>query len=285
MPVARLIILLLLLLGVALLTLQNWSPALPLVFWGMETQPLPLGVWVAIAIATGALTNFFITGLLQLANAFSPNIQSPRTAAEHPTADRTVVQSATRTKIQTPDYETASTGQFSQTVPQEAANFSSAGSQTAANAAAANFDADNPNPWQPAANQFQVDDRKFDDRKQEIESTPDESDWSDWEEEFEPAVEDTDWPDWEEEPEPADRSPSRRPVDRTSQNYEKPQTPRTTSRSGSTYSYSYRDSSKSGAGSRESVYDAEYRVIIPPYRPLDSEGEDFEEEDFEEEDF
>ncbi|MGA9380290.1 MAG: hypothetical protein WBV73_16115, partial [Phormidium sp.] len=48
----------------------------------------------------------------------------------------------------------------------------------------------------------------------------------------------------------------------------------TSSRSGSVYSYSYKNPSNSAIGKTESVYDAEYRVITPPYRPLDSEEED-----------
>lgn len=47
--------------------------------------------------------------------------------------------------------------------------------------------------------------------------------------------------------------------------YERQQEPKTTYRSGSGYSYSYRNPSNSGVGRTESVYDAEYRIITPPY--------------------
>ncbi|NES73075.1 MAG: LapA family protein [Okeania sp. SIO2D1] len=47
-------------------------------------------------------------------------------------------------------------------------------------------------------------------------------------------------------------------------NYETEQQPKTGSWSGSVYSYGYRDSSSSGVGQTESVYDADYRIITPP---------------------
>lgn len=47
-------------------------------------------------------------------------------------------------------------------------------------------------------------------------------------------------------------------------NHEAEQQPKTGSWSGSVYSYGYRDSSSSGVGQTESVYDADYRIITPP---------------------
>jgi hypothetical protein len=46
--------------------------------------------------------------------------------------------------------------------------------------------------------------------------------------------------------------------------YEAKQEPKSQSWTGSVYSYGYRDPSKSGVGQTESVYDADYRVIVPP---------------------
>jgi hypothetical protein len=51
--------------------------------------------------------------------------------------------------------------------------------------------------------------------------------------------------------------------------FERRQEPRTASRSGSVYSYTYRDPSNPAVGRAESVVDAEYRVIIPPHRSLE----------------
>ncbi len=51
--------------------------------------------------------------------------------------------------------------------------------------------------------------------------------------------------------------------------------------SDSTYSYSYREDHPSETSSREPVYDANYRVITPPYRQnLQQEEEDPDEEDW-----
>ncbi|MBD0266213.1 MAG: LapA family protein, partial [Tolypothrix sp. Co-bin9] len=46
--------------------------------------------------------------------------------------------------------------------------------------------------------------------------------------------------------------------------YERPQQPKSSSQSGTVYSYGYRDPNNSGVGKTETVYDADYRVIIPP---------------------
>ncbi|MEA5580986.1 LapA family protein [Nodularia harveyana UHCC-0300] len=95
-----------------------------------------------------------------------------------------------------------------------------------------------------------------------------------------------------EAPTPSNQTP---PV-RDSQTYERPQTPQSSSQSGSVYSYNYRQPENTAVGKTESVYDADYRVIIPPYQPpnneneVDNFGDDeddwnfFEDDDFEDED-
>ena len=81
---------------------------------------------------------------------------------------------------------------------------------------------------------------------------------------------------WEEEDEDEDSNydDSRVASDVSDRNYEAKQEPTSTYRSGSVYSYGYKNPSDSAVGKTESVYDAEYRVITPPYRPLDTEEED-----------
>ncbi|MEA5502553.1 LapA family protein [Halotia wernerae UHCC 0503] len=78
-----------------------------------------------------------------------------------------------------------------------------------------------------------------------------------------------------------------------SQTYERQQEPKSGSQSGSVYSYSYREPKNTAAGKTESVYDADYRVIVPPYQPPannqadnsnDDDWEFFEDDDFEDED-
>ncbi|MBD2741140.1 LapA family protein [Coleofasciculus sp. FACHB-1120] len=118
------------------------------------------------------------------------------------------------------------------------------------------------------------------------ESNPD-TDGDDWEDE----VADDD--DWDESEEPRDRTPSPQPFakefveERERTTYERQQEPKSASRSGSVYSYSYREPRNSGVGKTEAVYDANYRVITPPYQepqPVRKTNQDEEDWGFEDED-
>jgi hypothetical protein len=101
-----------------------------------------------------------------------------------------------------------------------------------------------------------------------------------------------DW-DFEEKEEAFTPNPQNTQV-RDSNTYERQQEPKTSSKSDSVYSYSYREPKNSGVGKTESVYDADYRVIIPPYQPPttsqpetnQAENDDwgFLDDDFEDED-
>ncbi|BAY45456.1 hypothetical protein SAMD00079811_30590 [Scytonema sp. HK-05] len=101
-----------------------------------------------------------------------------------------------------------------------------------------------------------------------------------------------DW-DFEEKKEAPTPNPQNTQV-RDSNTYERQQEPKTSSKSDSVYSYSYREPKNSGVGKTESVYDADYRVIIPPYQPPttsqpetnQAENDDwgFLDDDFEDED-
>lgn len=103
-----------------------------------------------------------------------------------------------------------------------------------------------------------------------------------------------DWDFDEQQPQAPTPSPQTPPV-RDSQTYERQQEPQSRSQSGSVYSYNYREPKNTAVGKTESVYDADYRVIIPPYEPpttkqVDEQADDdddwkfFEDDDFENED-
>lgn len=118
------------------------------------------------------------------------------------------------------------------------------------------------------------------------EPTNTDADGDDWEEEV---AEDDDWGDELEEP--RDRTPSRQPFAKDSveerTTYERQQEPKSASRSGSVYSYSYREPRNSGVGKTEAVYDASYRVITPPYQepePVRKTNQDEDDWGFEDED-
>ncbi|MBD2004814.1 MULTISPECIES: LapA family protein [Cyanophyceae] len=104
----------------------------------------------------------------------------------------------------------------------------------------------------------------------------------DWEEDTS-TTDDDEW-DFEEKPAAADTSPQNFPEeDRT--RYEVRQEPKSASRAGSVYSYSYREPKNSGVGKTEAVYDANYRVITPPYQPPTPEtNQDEDDWGFEDED-
>ncbi|MBR8840961.1 MAG: LapA family protein [Stigonema ocellatum SAG 48.90 = DSM 106950] len=190
MPVIRLILLVAVLGTLTLLLVQNWSPVLALKFLGMQTQPLPLAMWILFSTAAGGVTSLLITSLFKLSNYFTaPQRQTPlkSPATSPPTANRR------RREEPTP--------------PQEA-----------------------DDDWD--SNSTKNDDWDFEENKS-VDSTS---------------------------------SPQNTQV-RDSNTYERPQEPKSTSGSGSVYSYSYQEPKNSGVGKTESVYDADYRVIVPPYQP------------------
>ncbi|MBU7584851.1 MAG: LapA family protein [Nostoc sp. TH1S01] len=70
MAVIRLILLVAILGSLTLLLVQNWSPAISLVFLGMRTQPLPLAMWILFVTTAGALTSVLITTLFKVSSYF-----------------------------------------------------------------------------------------------------------------------------------------------------------------------------------------------------------------------
>ncbi|GET40824.1 LapA family protein [Microseira wollei] len=67
----RLGLLLLVLGGLTLFALQNWSPVLPMVFLGIKTASLPLAMWILFAIAAGLVTSWLMAAVFQLSNYLS----------------------------------------------------------------------------------------------------------------------------------------------------------------------------------------------------------------------
>ncbi|MEM7714165.1 MAG: LapA family protein, partial [Cyanobacteria bacterium P01_A01_bin.68] len=68
MAVIRLIFLVTVLGGLMLLLAQNWSPAVPLVFLGLQTRPISLAVWMLLSTAAGVFTSLSISSLLKLSS-------------------------------------------------------------------------------------------------------------------------------------------------------------------------------------------------------------------------
>lgn len=235
MPVIRLILLLVVLGGLTLLLLQNWSPVLPLVFLGWQTQALPLAVWILLSIAAGATTSLFISSLFKVANLFSrsPARKSKKVAPSTP-PPRTTTQR--REPKYTPPASPAPS--YTGSIPDNAAD-----------------------DW-------------------ESNSTANDDDW-DFEEDTNKTQANTDQV---RNSRAYDTSNQPKVEVKDSRTYEVNSESKSGERTGSVYSYNYRDASNSGVGKTESVYDADYRVITPPYREPEAVADDDDDWGFEDDD-
>lgn len=195
MPVLRLLLLLVVLGGLTLLLLQNWSPVLPLVFLGGRSLALPLAVWILLSIAAGAVSALLIAGLFKTSNYFAQSQVKRRRVG-----DRTAPRQNQRTVKQ--EYTTASTA------------YSSASTSTTE---------DITDDW--SSNNSGDDDWDFAEK-----TTP------------QTQTKTTSEPTYEFNPNPPTSEPS-----------------------DSVYSYSANEPKNSSVGKTESIYDADYRVITPPY--------------------
>lgn len=215
MNIIRLTLLIVTLGGLALLLVQNFSPALPLVFLGMRTQPLPLALWILFSITAGGLSSLLISTLLKFTNYITPE-PSTKTSKSKASAPR-VNRNYREETIPPPSSSREYVNQTDNTTINE-------------------FD-------------------EFDD----------------WE------TDDSQADDWE-------YTAPRQPQPKTDSEQK---TSKTASQSNSVYSYSSQAPKNTGVGKTESVYDADYRVIIPPYQPAESDQSDdddwsfFEDDDFE----
>ncbi|MEA5618397.1 LapA family protein [Cronbergia sp. UHCC 0137] len=133
--------------------------------------------------------------------------------------------------------------------------------------------------------QTQVKSSKFTDSSPRVETTPRERGKS-------PPVSKTEYntsnefDDWETSPGENDdwNVPSNPSVDKNQS------TPKGDSQSDSVYSYGYQEPKNTAVGKTESIYDADYRVIVPPHQPKtsnqDNDDDDwdfFEDDEFEDE--
>jgi hypothetical protein len=232
MPLIRIVLLLTVLGGLTLFALSNASPTLSLIFLGMKTPPLPLATWIGIAIATGAVTSFFLQLLSYLQRGNSP--RRIEQLGDVPPQTRYARRESPRT--QTPEPQTR-------------------------------YTSPPPPPETPRSG---------------VASDWEESSSENWDFEEEPAATSS--------PKDFNREPPRSASQTERTSFETKQEPKTGSQAGSVYSYSYRDQDikESGVGKPDTVYDANYRVIAPPYQkpPEPEENDDdwgFEDdEDFDE---
>lgn len=214
MSAIRLILLLVVLGFFTLLLWQNWSPVLPLVFLGTQTQPLPLAFWILLSAIAGVITSLFISSCFGLSNYFA----SPRPRKRRQAVATAPPRAEAQRRSSEASYTAASNSYTT-------ANPTSSPPKTDSTPKDDNdWESDTSNDWDFAAD------------KQDTEKTP--------------------------------KSDIQDPV-KDNTNYEASTEPKSSYRSGSVYSYSYREPSNSGVGRTESIYDAEYRVLTPPYQQTD----------------
>lgn len=227
----RLLLLLGIAAGLTLFALSNWTPVLALTFLGMQTPALPLAMWVLGAIAAGIVTSLLMNALF----SFSNYLAVRQVRSQHR-------RGARRSGFQagyTPASESEPTSSYSRSY-----------TRSTASTAPAEDDSD----WQDWDGYEEPSDRTQ--ATPPAAQAPADDDWD--------VTPSDDWEDWE-----SDR-PRSAPAASDRSTYEAKQEPKTASRSGSVYSYGYREPGESGVGKREMVVDADYRVIVPPYQPPDS---------------
>ncbi|MDX2244982.1 MAG: hypothetical protein NW224_30265 [Leptolyngbyaceae cyanobacterium bins.302] len=210
-------------------TLQNLTPLLPLVFLGITFPALPLSWWVLGAIAAGAISMLAIQILFGLSNFVTGQTVRSR------------VRSNTNRATQSRWTSAASADSTSQGTGDSPRRDRSASSDDSA--------------WQ--------DWRGYESSQSRTASRSTSNPVDDWER---PPSED--WEGTTRQNAPRDRGSDRvQPEDL--KNFEANSAPKRGTQSGSSYSYSYREPQDTGVGKTESVVDADYRVIVPPFKPLD----------------
>lgn len=254
--------------ALAVLVLSNLSPV-ALTILGTKTLALPLGVWVAGAIGAGVMTTVILEGLFRLTRPVAAPVSARRSSQRRP--DRVSPNSfrppwsagATRQPSQAATSNaTASTGYTSTRTGEQRP------SSHSARAAWEDWD-DQPDladrqPKAPAS----------------IRDTEDD-DWANWEgyEDLERQRSDRrDGDDDGDDDFATDRRDKGFYAESSARtDFEVKREPETRSQSGSVYSFSYRRSEDDQPESAQptakptakpgEVYDADYRVITPPYRP------------------
>jgi hypothetical protein len=248
MAIARLLLPLLILAGLALFALQNWSLALPLVIAGFRTQALPLAIWMLVAIGAGAATTVAVSSLFSLTRI-------------------SAVRRSNKGRQPANAYAPAADKKESRPGASSWANRVQPGAGAATQSARTGTQTRIQDDWE---------NRKI------------REEWDDWDEDVPQRSpgrgadvnirdrQDEDWDNWEGYPDGPQRPRTQ---------FEANQSPTAQRQSGSVYSQSYDKSDQSRDADRpNSVYDADYRVIIPPTEPakapeLDDEDWGFEDED------
>lgn len=268
MSSTRAIAILVLVGGLSILTVQNLSPAVPLIFLGTRLPTLPLSLWMLIAIATGAFTAIIISSFYPVSPATSRHRPSPPPNPPKSPLEPSGVAAASEWESDNSDDSEEWVASPPPPPPEPAPSEEKVG---------------NTDDWETEVRQVgpQWDDGNWVETGDTESETPPRSSasWTDPSQEpFNPHHSGGEWgteTETETTPEKPEPAPS---------NYETQQVPNKESGSGSVYSFGYRNSEESGVGRPESVFDADYRLITPPGSQPTQIQSDKEDWDFEDDD-
>ena len=256
----RAVFLLVIVVGLTIFALQNVEPVLSLVFLGVRSPALPLSIWILSSIAAGVVTSLLISALLAFSNYLSqPNGRTGRDSRSRPDA----FPEERRTPYTPPPPSRKPEIDPDRTWENQPASGYRTEYGTPAAYNARTFQQEAPAPSPPNVSGY--------DRPGTDVAADDEDDWVSDNSKSRSFGSDDDWGDARETP---DR-PANDVAAASLTDYEAKQQPKSESWTGSIYSYGYRDPSQSGVGQTESVYDADYRVLVPPEGeiPQTDEGE------------
>jgi uncharacterized integral membrane protein len=251
----RPVFLLVIVVGLTIFALQNVEPALSLVFLGVRSPAVPLSIWILLSMAVGALTSLLISGLLAFSNYLSATRdRNGRSSRSRPD---TFPEDSRRPYTPPPPPRKQ---EIDPDLNRENSQTQAAGSYrteygTSAGYSARTFYQETPNPdgakdyAQPGTDRVADDEDDWVSDGSKSGSQNGDDDWGD----------DRDFPAGPPVNDVAGANP---------RDYEAKQEPKSQSWAGSVYSYGYRDPNQSGVGQTESVYDADYRVIVPPQEAI-----------------
>lgn len=249
--------------GLTIFALQNVEPALSLVFLGVRSPALPLSIWILLSIAAGVVTSLVISALLGFSNYLSqPRGRTGRDNTNRPDAfpndKRTPYAPPPPPRKQEIDPDRNWENRETQAASGYRTEY---GTPTGYNSRT--FLQENPVPNPRNA--------KDDAQAGTSVAADDEDDWVSDRSKIGSQDSDDDWGGVDREL--SDRPPIKDVAVANPREYETKQQPKSQSWAGSVYSYGYRDPSKSGVGQTESVYDAEYRVLVPPDEAIPQTGD------------
>jgi uncharacterized integral membrane protein len=259
----RPVFLLIIVVGLTIFALQNVEPALSLVFLGVRSPALPLSIWILLSIAAGVVTSLLISALLGFSNYLSQprgrtGLDSRNRPDTFPADKRTSYAPPPTPRKQEIDPDRNRENRETQAASGYRTEYG-----TPAGYNSRTFLQENPVPNPRNA--------KDDAQAGTSVAADDEDDWVSDSSKIGSQDSDDDWGGVDREL--SDRPPIKDVAAANPREYEAKQQPKSQSWAGSVYSYGYRDPNKSGVGQTESVYDAEYRVLVPPDGAIPQSGE------------